>query len=405
MQSRHLYAATFALHLTICYYVWYLMMFTMSNSYPTYSTRGNASRSRRYHDCYDPGISVHVMDLGPRARAMNYPPHDFRDGSRQTMFVDVCSGQWSLPPKAVGMLASLRWAAVTPPRGAYPTVGAKYENDLEPCYVRPRGMTWYASAVEGPAPSDRAHVPRSPCPHGAIGAQPPAESAPAPILPGFAPARPPPGLDSGPARRDPGGPGGRPSLLATQPPPPPPPPVEWRADRPSAGAHTDSPITGGAPDASAHATHAHAPAVPAAVARKQEAAAAAKRCQEKGAAQQQPITTLMICNIPCCVSQSHLAGIVDGGGFAQAYDYLYLPMPTHGGCAQNLGYGFINFVATEAASRFTEQFHGHVFGGTASLKEMQVKPARVQGLAANIRNFRRGREVVGRGGRGGAWRE
>lgn len=102
-----------------------------------------------------------------------------------------------------------------------------------------------------------------------------------------------------------------------------------------------------------------------------------------------PITSLMLCNIPCCLSQAQLAEIIDLGGFEKTYDYLYLPMPTHGWSSQNLGYGFMNFITPEDADRFMRHFQGHDFEGTSSLKAMQVKHARIQGLSNNIRNFKR----------------
>eukprot|EP00425_Heterocapsa_triquetra_P031774 CAMPEP_0195103628 /NCGR_PEP_ID=MMETSP0448-20130528/72626_1 /TAXON_ID=66468 /ORGANISM="Heterocapsa triquestra, Strain CCMP 448" /LENGTH=232 /DNA_ID=CAMNT_0040139351 /DNA_START=32 /DNA_END=730 /DNA_ORIENTATION=- len=102
-----------------------------------------------------------------------------------------------------------------------------------------------------------------------------------------------------------------------------------------------------------------------------------------------PITSLMLCNIPCCISQEQLAGIINHGGFHNRYDYLYLPMPTHGGSSHNLGYGFINLLTPEDAELCIQCFQGHNFEGTSSQKTLQVKPAHIQGLVNNIRNFRR----------------
>jgi len=101
------------------------------------------------------------------------------------------------------------------------------------------------------------------------------------------------------------------------------------------------------------------------------------------------ITSLMLCNIPCSVSQEHLAAIINIGGFHNRYDFLYLPKPAHGGTSQNLSYGFINLLTPEDTHEFNLRFQGYHFEGTLSPKVMQVKIARVQGFTNNVRNFRR----------------
>jgi len=100
-----------------------------------------------------------------------------------------------------------------------------------------------------------------------------------------------------------------------------------------------------------------------------------------------PVTSLMLSNLPCCVSQEELAAIINRGGFEDRYDYLYLPKPARGGRTQNISYGFINLLTPKVAKDFIQCFQGHVFEGTSSSKVMQVKPAKVQGFSKNVCNF------------------
>jgi len=105
-----------------------------------------------------------------------------------------------------------------------------------------------------------------------------------------------------------------------------------------------------------------------------------------------PIVTLMICNIPCRITQQQLILVIDRLGFADQYDFLYLP--TAGrmsvrSCVSNLGYGFINFIEPEYAYAFTEIFMSYRFDGTSSTKACTVRPAHIQGLQNNITHFNR----------------
>mmetsp|Transcript_46900 Transcript_46900/g.138566 ORF Transcript_46900/g.138566 Transcript_46900/m.138566 type:complete len:304 (-) Transcript_46900:115-1026(-) len=273
---------------------------------------------------------------------------------------------------------------------SYSAIGANYEDNLEPFYLDPRSLSMDMSTVKGHPLFDQP-LQRSPGLHGAIGnpSQPPsAEHIPIPFgTPGLSPPHSQLGFEQALLARlnlDDMHMQGRhsPSAMRLSP---------VQMEHLPVGAHLDYPSVGGALDMSADAMHMNAMGL------KHPTTAAKKKKHQKkdlvlaggSPALQNPITSLMLCNIPCCISQNQLAEIINDGGFVNTYDYMYLPMPTHGGSSQNLGYGFINFTTPDDASRFTERFHSHVFENTASLKEMQVKPAHIQGLAANIRNFRR----------------
>lgn len=101
------------------------------------------------------------------------------------------------------------------------------------------------------------------------------------------------------------------------------------------------------------------------------------------------VTTWMICNIPCCVTQEQLTESIDSLGFGETYDYLYLPVPNHNGSSKNLGYGFINFMDPSEGVHFVEAFQNFHFGETQSTKICEVRPARIQGLASNVRHLKR----------------
>lgn len=107
-----------------------------------------------------------------------------------------------------------------------------------------------------------------------------------------------------------------------------------------------------------------------------------------------PITTMMICNIPCRITQEQLIEAVDSMGFAEKFDFLYLPT----GCrssgsttvaSSNLGYGFVNFQKCSGAALFAEAFRDFHFKGSRSAKVCTVRPAHIQGLANNILHFGR----------------
>lgn len=97
-------------------------------------------------------------------------------------------------------------------------------------------------------------------------------------------------------------------------------------------------------------------------------------------------TTAMICGLPCRITTRMLVDELSANGFESktSYDFLYVPTRHGDG---NLGYSFINFVGHQELKRFESVFDGYRFPGTASLKNCSVKPARIQGYAANVAQF------------------
>jgi len=109
---------------------------------------------------------------------------------------------------------------------------------------------------------------------------------------------------------------------------------------------------------------------------------------------QGPITTLMVQNIPCRVTQEQLSDVIVNLGFGDKFDFLYVPTGRRSSMTgrSNLGYGFINFSQPEDAESFSRVFTNYLFEGTRSKKVSTVKPAHIQGLANNIDHFSRLRE-------------
>jgi hypothetical protein len=99
-----------------------------------------------------------------------------------------------------------------------------------------------------------------------------------------------------------------------------------------------------------------------------------------------PITTLMICDIPCRTSEHELTQTLTMLGFRGTYDFLYVPVKQRGRRHRgNLGYAFVNFKRAEDASRFAAKFVDFTFPGCNSKKVSYVKPAACQGYEANVR--------------------
>lgn len=96
-------------------------------------------------------------------------------------------------------------------------------------------------------------------------------------------------------------------------------------------------------------------------------------------------TTLMLRNLPNKITQKRLLERMEN--YRMAINFLYLPTDFENKC--NLGYAFMNFRDGLAAARFAVEFDGtRLVGFRKSNKVLAVQPARVQGLAANVRRFR-----------------
>lgn len=112
-----------------------------------------------------------------------------------------------------------------------------------------------------------------------------------------------------------------------------------------------------------------------------ETSAAAPPGEEEQAVASE-ITTLMIRNLPCRIMEDELQVALASIGLGDRYDFLYLPRAHRK--VSNLGYAFVNCLTPEDAATLSERFAGYRFHGIASDKVCTVRPARIQGLRANV---------------------
>jgi hypothetical protein len=100
---------------------------------------------------------------------------------------------------------------------------------------------------------------------------------------------------------------------------------------------------------------------------------------------EEPVTTLMLRNIPNKYTQTVLLQEIDKLGFAGTYDFFYLPMDVHN--RSNVGYAFINFVHPASATHCIAKFSNYKFQRYHSKKICAVSPAHLQGFEKNVKHF------------------
>jgi len=107
------------------------------------------------------------------------------------------------------------------------------------------------------------------------------------------------------------------------------------------------------------------------------------------------ITTFMVCDLPCRISGTALAKAIESLCFGGSYDFIHLPVPgSSSSNKSNLGYGFINFISADVAELFAHSFDGYRFPESASEKVIKLRPARIQGLAANKQHFEKAGSIA-----------
>eukprot|EP00429_Kryptoperidinium_foliaceum_P070197 CAMPEP_0176074946 /NCGR_PEP_ID=MMETSP0120_2-20121206/37457_1 /TAXON_ID=160619 /ORGANISM="Kryptoperidinium foliaceum, Strain CCMP 1326" /LENGTH=241 /DNA_ID=CAMNT_0017408647 /DNA_START=1 /DNA_END=726 /DNA_ORIENTATION=+ len=98
----------------------------------------------------------------------------------------------------------------------------------------------------------------------------------------------------------------------------------------------------------------------------------------------QPLqTTLMVRNIPGDYTEETL---LREWPIELGYDFLFLPRNSKG--KANLGYAFVNFPEEAMAKAFCEQWSKARLGEGGPRKRLNISPADVQGLEANIRRLK-----------------
>ncbi|KAF4672480.1 hypothetical protein FOL47_000479 [Perkinsus chesapeaki] len=100
-----------------------------------------------------------------------------------------------------------------------------------------------------------------------------------------------------------------------------------------------------------------------------------------------PPTTLMMRNIPNRYVQGELLSDIKVAGFADSFDFFYLPMDHYTGA--NFGYCFINMLTPQLASNFHQAFHAKPLKRFTSKKIVSIVPATIQGFEANLKHYSR----------------
>lgn len=114
-----------------------------------------------------------------------------------------------------------------------------------------------------------------------------------------------------------------------------------------------------------------------------------KNCSSQQNAEWGRITTVMMRNLPNKYTQGMLLEEVDAAGFANSYDFFYLPIDCE--TRANRGYAFINFRDSSYAWNFKEHFENHQMSYFNSDKCVTIVPATLQGFTANYTHYSKSR--------------
>lgn len=112
-----------------------------------------------------------------------------------------------------------------------------------------------------------------------------------------------------------------------------------------------------------------------------------KQHRRTGRQEPQPLTTVMLRNLPNNYSRSHLMELLDARGFARHYNFIYFPMDFRTHAA--VGYAFVNMEAPEDAEELWRKFQGFDEWAVPSAKVCAVSWSQPhQGLAAHVARYR-----------------
>lgn len=106
---------------------------------------------------------------------------------------------------------------------------------------------------------------------------------------------------------------------------------------------------------------------------------------------QEPVTTVMLRNIPQKYDRETLMDVLNKTGFAGSFDFFYLPIDFS--TTNSVGYAFINFVSESEQARFRAAYVGKKLS-EESPKVCEVCDAKLQGKAKNV-DFYRNSTVMG----------
>jgi hypothetical protein len=100
-------------------------------------------------------------------------------------------------------------------------------------------------------------------------------------------------------------------------------------------------------------------------------------------------TTLCIRNLPNNCSKEEVLSVINSMGFAESYDFFYLPFDFKKATPCNMGYAFVNFVSNDKAHEFKRRFEGFCdWPLRRSEKKCKISWGDIQGYEANVERWR-----------------
>lgn len=98
------------------------------------------------------------------------------------------------------------------------------------------------------------------------------------------------------------------------------------------------------------------------------------------------VTTLMVRNLPRTLTQRQLLSELDRHGFADQYDFVYVPSLFSAGECK--GYAFVNFTSAEAAAQCMRTWNrSRQCAVPEDMPPLSISAAELQGLEANVRKW------------------
>jgi hypothetical protein len=97
-------------------------------------------------------------------------------------------------------------------------------------------------------------------------------------------------------------------------------------------------------------------------------------------------TTVMMRNLPNDYTRNMVLELLNNAGYKEKFDFIYLPIDFQR--KAGLGYAFINFVDSEAATEFQKEYTGFRGWSVTSDKICEVTWSDVQGLQTHIDRYR-----------------
>lgn len=104
-----------------------------------------------------------------------------------------------------------------------------------------------------------------------------------------------------------------------------------------------------------------------------------------GSKSQEPVTTVMLRNIPQKYDRETLLDVLNQTGFAGSFDFFYLPIDFS--TTNSVGYAFINFISEAELARFRAAYVGKKLS-EESPKVCEVCDAHLQGKDKNVDFYR-----------------